>query len=36
MKAHWRDYQQKGDEWNTTVREQRKYKQELYLKGELK
>lgn len=36
MKEHWRDYQQKGEEWNNTQREHRKYKQELYLKGELK
>ena len=35
-KAHWRDYQQKGDEWNAIVREHRQYKQKLYLKGELK
>lgn len=35
MKEHWRDYQQKGEEWNATIREHRQYKQELYLKGEL-
>lgn len=34
-KTHWRDYQRKGDEWNETIREHRRYKQELYLKGEL-
>lgn len=35
MKSHWRDYQQKGNDWNAVVREHRQYKQELYLKGEL-
>ena len=35
MKEHWKDYQQKGEEWNSTQREHRKYKQQLYLKGEL-
>lgn len=34
--AHWRNYQKKGEEWNKVVREHRRYKQELYLKGELK
>ena len=34
-KAHWRDYQKKGDEWNRIVREHRRYKHELYVKGEL-
>ena len=36
MKEHWRDYQQKGDDWNAVVREHRKYKQELYLQGKLR
>lgn len=36
IKEHWRDYQQKGEEWNAVVREHRRYKHELYLKGELK
>ena len=35
IKEHWRDYQQKGEEWNATQREHRAYKQKLYLKGEL-
>lgn len=34
-KEHWRDYQQKGEEWNKVVREHRKYKQELYKDGKL-
>ena len=34
-KAHWRDHQRKGEEWAQTMREHRRYKQELYLKGEL-
>lgn len=36
LKEHWRDYQQKGEIWNETVREHRSYKQSLYLKGQLK
>lgn len=36
IKEHWRDYQQTGEEWNKTMREHRRYKQKLYLKGELK
>lgn len=36
MKEHWRDYQQKGEEWNRIQKEHRDYKQQLYLKGELK
>ena len=36
MKEHWRDYQQKGEEWNKTQKKLRDYKQQLYLKGELK
>ena len=36
IKEHWRDYQQKGEEWNRVQREHRRYKQKLYLKGELR
>ena len=35
VKEHWREFQQKGDEWNEAMKKHRKYKQELYLKGEL-
>ena len=35
-KKHWPDYQQKGEQWNQTMREHRRYKQSLYLSGELK
>lgn len=35
IREHWKDYQQKGEAWNATIREHRKYKQQLYLKGEL-
>lgn len=35
-KEHWRDYRPSKEEWAETVREHRHYKQELYLKGELK
>ena len=35
-KDHWRDYRPSKEKWNETVREHRKYKQALYLKGELK
>lgn len=35
-KDHWKEWQRTGDEWAKTVREHRRYKQELYLKGELK
>ena len=35
IKEHWREHQQKGEEWNETMRKHRRYKQELYLKGEL-
>lgn len=35
IKEHWRDYQLKGEEWNATIREHRRYKQQLYLKGKL-
>ena len=36
IREHWRDYQRKGDEWNRTIKEHRQYKQQLYLKGELR
>ena len=36
MKEHWRDYKKPNDEWAATVREHRRYKQQLYIKGELK
>lgn len=32
---HWKDYRPTKEEWAATIREHRKYKQELYLKGEL-
>lgn len=35
MKEHWRDYRPNKEEWNKIKREHRKYKQSLYLKGEL-
>lgn len=35
-KEHWREWQRKGEEWNETVREHRKYKHELYKEGKLK
>ena len=34
-KEHWRDYRPSKEEWAETVREHRRYKQELYVKGEL-
>ena len=34
-KQHWRDYRPSKEEWAETIREHRRYKQELYLKGEL-
>ena len=36
IKEHWREFQQKGDDWAEAMRNHRRYKQELYLKGELK
>ena len=33
---HWRDYRPSKEEWAETMKEHRHYKQELYLKGELK
>lgn len=35
-KEHWREYRPSKDKWAETMREHRRYKQELYLKGELK
>ena len=35
-KEHWREWQRKGEEHNKAIQNTRKYKQELYLKGELK
>ena len=35
VKDHWRDYRPSKEKWNATVREHRKYKQNLYLQGEL-
>lgn len=35
-KEHWRDYQQPKEKWAETIREHRRYKQELYVKGQLK
>ena len=34
-KTHWRDYRPTKEEWAATMREHRRYKQELYVKGEL-
>ena len=36
MAQHWRDYRPTKEEWAATIREHRHYKQELYVKGELK
>ena len=33
---HWRDYRPTKEEWAKIQKEHRRYKQELYLKGELK
>lgn len=35
IKDHWKDYRPIKEEWAATIREHRRYKQELYLKGEL-
>ena len=35
VKEHWRDYRPSKEEWAETIREHRRYKQQLYLKGEL-
>lgn len=34
-KEHWKEWQRKGEEHAEAIRKTRKYKQELYLKGEL-
>ena len=36
IKEHWRDYRPTKEEWAKTMKEHRHYKNELYLKGELK
>ena len=36
MKKHWRDYRPSNQEWAETMKEHRHYKQDLYMKGELK
>ena len=36
IKEHWRDYRPSKEKWAETMREHRRYKQELYLAGELK
>ena len=35
-KEHWRDYRPSKEEWAEVVKEHRRYKHELYVKGELK
>lgn len=35
-KEHWKDWQRTGREHNEAIKNTRKYKQSLYLKGELK
>ena len=35
-KDHWKEWQRVGEEHNEAIKKTRKYKQELYLKGELK
>ena len=35
-KDHWREWQRVGEEHNKAINNTRRYKQELYLKGELK
>ena len=36
MAKHWRDYRPTKEEWAATMREHRRYKQTLYVNGELK
>ena len=36
IKKHWSDYRPSNKEWATIMREHRRYKQSLYIKGELK
>lgn len=31
----WKNHQQKGEEWNETMREHRRYKQKLYVDGKI-
>ena len=35
-KEHWKEWKKNGEEWNEIIKKTRKYKQGLYLKGELK
>lgn len=35
-KEHWREWQRTGEEHNEAIKKTRRYKQSLYLKGELK
>jgi transposase-like protein len=35
ISEHWRDYRPSKEEWAATMREHRRYKQSLYLQGEL-
>lgn len=35
-KEHWKEWQRKGEEHNEAIKNTRRYKQSLYLKGELK
>ena len=35
-KEHWREWQRTGEEWNETIKNTRKYKQQLYKEGKLK
>ena len=35
-KEHWKEWQRVGEEHNEAIKKTRRYKQELYLKGELK
>lgn len=36
IKEYWRDYRPTKEEWAKTMKEHRHYKNQLYLKGELK
>ncbi len=36
IKDHWKEFQQTREEHNESVKKTRRYKQELFLKGELK
>ena len=35
IKEHWRDYRPSKEEWAETMKEHRRYKQDLFLKGEI-